>query len=147
MPRLADTAGYATDATAGDECSSTIEGRHVTLLESDLVHPSHSDGFVNKGDPVVATDLVGVALKSAAAATNLIPIDTEGIWYLSVTAQAASITIGQHLFITNAGLITSANAATSRNFGFALQAITYAQAPTTAVIAVKVHSESPVVPA
>jgi len=38
---------------AGEEISSTYEGRHVTLLESELVHLDNGDGLVNKGDPVL----------------------------------------------------------------------------------------------
>jgi hypothetical protein len=71
--------------TAGEEGSSTFEGRYLTFVESDLVHPYHADGFVDKGDPVLVGDnIVGVAMTSAAAATDLIAIDTEGIWYLNV---------------------------------------------------------------
>lgn len=75
----------ATGRTAGAEASSTYEGRHLTLEESYLTHPYHAaDGFVDKGDPIICGDIVGVALISAAAATDLISIDTEGIWYLYV---------------------------------------------------------------
>jgi len=85
---------YATGKTAGDEISSTYEGRHITIEESLLIHPYHTgvfgDELVNKGDPVIVGDpalgscAVGVAFKSAAAATDLIAIDTEGIWFLNV---------------------------------------------------------------
>ena len=75
----------ATGREAGDEISSTYEGRHVTLEESYLIHPYHADDLVNKGDPVYVGDhFVGVALLSASAATDLISIDTEGIWFLPV---------------------------------------------------------------
>jgi len=37
----------------GEEISSTYEGRHVTVLESDLIHPTHADDLVDKADPVV----------------------------------------------------------------------------------------------
>src|SRR3972149_10464448 len=77
----------ATGREAGDELSSTYEGRHLSLEESYLTHPSHADGFVDKGDPVLCGEnIVGVALISAAAATDLISIDTEGIWFLSAVA-------------------------------------------------------------
>lgn len=80
-PALYATTGHS----AGEECSSTYEGRHVTVEESQLVHPTHSDGFVDGGDPVIiGENIVGVAFTSAAAATDQIAIDTEGIWYLSV---------------------------------------------------------------
>ena len=86
MPALYVSTGHS----AGEESSSTYEGRHVTLEESYLIHPLVADGFVNKGDPVlfgVGSDWmngVGVAFNDAAAATDLIAIDTEGIWYLNV---------------------------------------------------------------
>ena len=134
---------YKMTASAGEEASSTYEGRHISILESLLTHVDPGDGLVNKGQPVVCTSLVGVALNSALAATDYIAIDTEGIWYLSVEA-ANAVAVGQHLFITNGGVVTDANLATSRNFGYALQAI---DASGTKVIAVKVHFEAPAVPA
>ena len=71
--------------TAGEELSSTFEGRYLNCLESELVHPYHADGFVDKGDPVlVGANIVGIAMASAAAATDEIAIDTEGIWALNV---------------------------------------------------------------
>jgi hypothetical protein len=76
----------ATGKSAGDECSSTYEGRHLSLEENLLTHPYHAaDGLVDKGDPVLVGDsIVGVAFKSALAATDYIAIDTEGIWFLNV---------------------------------------------------------------
>lgn len=80
----------STGKAAGDEVSSTYEGRHITVEESYLTHPYHTDGLVDKGDPVLIKDtdglglIVGVAFNSAAAATDLIAIDTEGIWFLNV---------------------------------------------------------------
>jgi hypothetical protein len=81
----------ATGKTAGDECSSTNEGRYISIEESMLIHPYHAaDGFVDKGDPVLVSDgavssgIAGVAMNSAAAATDIITIDTEGIWFLNV---------------------------------------------------------------
>lgn len=84
---------YPGQGTAGDEISSTYEGRHLTVLESELIHPNHADDLVDKGDPVIVAltgahphatygRAVGVALASAVAATDLIAIDTEGIWML-----------------------------------------------------------------
>jgi hypothetical protein len=86
MPALYVTTGL----TAGDEISSTYEGRHITIEENLLTHPYHADGLVDKGDPVLikGTDglgmIVGIAFTSAVAATDLIAIDTEGIWALNV---------------------------------------------------------------
>lgn len=149
---------------AGEEISSTYEGRHLTFLESELFHPYHeADGFVDKGDPVVAQTstgyIVGVALKSAAAATDLIAIDTEGIWALKVYADSDevwdkeaswAIVPGDQLFIdrVTTGAITAGvgacgiskrrDKATQVPFGFALGAVTNLG---EGIIAVKVHNQ------
>lgn len=138
--------------TAGDEVSSTYEGRHVTVLESDLVHPTHADGFVDKGDPVVfgATGLqsVGVAFKSAAAAADSIAIDTEGIWGLSVVGSDDSgnsaVAGGDLLYINITTAVVSKISSSTTNipFGYALGIV---GAGATGVIAVKVHFD-PAVP-
>ena len=130
----------------GDEISSTYEGRHITLLESDLVHPTHADGFVDKGDPIVSATgrpaIVGVAFKSAAAATDRIAIDTEGIWNLDVVAVDdagnSAVAGGDCIYIntTTAVLSKISNQATQVPFGYALGIIT---AGATNAIAVKVH--------
>lgn len=132
----------ATNRESGDECSSTYEGRHITLEESYLTHPTHADGFVDKGDPVQCGHIVGVALKSAAAATDLIPLDTEGIWFLSATAVDAvgnsAIAPGDELFINKTtGVISKdSDKNTNRRFGYALGDV---GSGLTAVVAVKVH--------
>lgn len=100
---------YATGHVAGEECSSTYEGRHLTLEESYLIHPYHADGLVDKGDPVLFAvgstwmNGVGVALNSASAATDLIAIDTEGIWYLDVTGCISDGSINGQARVLNAG--------------------------------------------
>lgn len=149
---------------AGDQISSTYEGRHLTFLESEMNHPYHAaDGFVDKGDPVVVETstgyIVGVALKSAEADTDLIAIDTEGIWALDVyadtddvwaTDQTGAVTPGDALFIDSvtAGAITAGvggcgiskrrDKATQVPFGIALGELTNAD---EGVIAVKVHNQ------
>jgi predicted RecA/RadA family phage recombinase len=137
------TYGVYTPGTAGDEVSSTYEGRHLTFDESQLVHPSHTDGFVNSGDPVVVGEnIVGVAFTSAAAATDLIAIDTEGIWQLSVVATNEdgniAVAVGDELFIntTTAIISKNPNKNTQQRFGYALYPIT---SGATDVIPVKVH--------
>jgi len=70
--------------TAGTEVSSTYEGRHVTLAESLMNHPTHADGLVDGGDPVTFGTVsdgygVGVAFSSASGVNDLIALDTEGI--------------------------------------------------------------------
>lgn len=130
----------------GDEISSTGEGRHISLLESDLVHPSHSDAFVDKGDPVVSATgqpaIVGVAFKSAIVATDLIAIDTEGIWNLDVVAVDddgnSAVAGGDVIYINTSTAVLSkiSAAATQVHFGYALGIITSGN---TEAIAVKVH--------
>jgi len=138
MPEIYLATGYE----AGDEASSTYEGRHLTLEESYLTHPSHADGFVDKGDPVLCGEIVGVALLSAAAATDLISLDTEGIWFLNATATDedgnSAIAPGDELFInrTTAILSKDPNKQSHAFFGYALGDV---PTGTTAVVAVKVH--------
>lgn len=132
----------------GDEISSSYEGRHITVLESDLIHPVHvpADVLVHKGDPVVfgATGLqaVGVAFKTAIANSDLIAIDTEGIWNLDVDPTDdlgnSNVAGGDLLYInvTNAVISKIRNTATQIPFGYALGIIT---APGIEAIAVKVH--------
>ena len=146
MPTYAES-GYLTGGTAGSQVSSTGEGRHLQLLESTLTHPTHSDGFVDKGDPVVAGNIVGVALNAAAAATDFIEIDSEGIWNLTVTGTRSdgtangadfAVAIGNDIFInTSDGTLTlESDPSTHQYFGIALGAVT---AGSSTVIAVKVH--------
>uniref|UniRef100_A0A6M3IWQ4 Uncharacterized protein n=1 Tax=viral metagenome TaxID=1070528 RepID=A0A6M3IWQ4_9ZZZZ len=134
------------EAVAGREISSTLIGRHVNIEEKELMHPAHpGDSFVNKGDPVAFWDGVGVALKSAQAVTDSIPVDTEGIWRLSVTNTGANtfgdISVGQVLFIDAAGVVYDDWTTSFAIFGYALEDIADPGqgAPITQVIAVKVH--------
>jgi len=133
----------ATGRTAGTEISSTYEGRHITIEESLLAHPTHTDGFVDKGDPVLlGEDIIGVALLSAAAATDFISIDTEGIWFLSALAENdwgdSAIAPGDALYVNKTTLILSKmmNKNTHQHFGYALGDVA---AGDTDVVAVKVH--------
>jgi len=135
--------GVYTAGTAGDEVSSTYEGRHLTFTESQITHPSHTDSLVDKGDPVVVGEnIVGVAFKSAAAATDLVAIDTEGIWQLSVVATDqngnSAVAVGDEIFINLTTCILSKNydKSVSQRFGYALYAIAEG---VTDVIPVKVH--------
>jgi hypothetical protein len=153
----------STNKTAGDEISSTYEGRHITIEESLLVHPYHADGLVDKGDPCYVASangsgIVGVAFKSAVAATDLIAIDTEGIWFLNVYGQvsdgtsdgiALALAAGDPVFIEK---YTAGNAATLvatlsgqsdtyhfLPFGYVLGDVS-ASVSTPTLVAVKVHN-------
>ena len=134
-------------AHVGTQISSTFEGRHISIEDTNLllVHPAHADGLVDKGDPVAFWDGCGVALKSAQAVGEAVPIDTEGVWRLSVTNTGLNtfgdITVGQVLFIDNTGVIIDDWRTSFTVFGYALQPIADPGqgAPITEVIAVKVH--------
>jgi hypothetical protein len=140
MPNLYD----CTTKSAGDEISSTYEGRHVTMLESYLTHPTHADGFVDKGDPCLWGNCVGVAFTSATAATDYIALDTEGIWALSVVATNAggnsAVAIGDEIYINKATCILSKDATpgTHQFFGNAQSILATG---TTGIVAVKVHND------
>jgi len=133
-----------TGRSAGDEISSTYEGRHITALESAITHPTRDSGFVNGGDPVLVGDIiVGVALKTASAATDNITIDTEGIWALTVQAKDdlgnVAVAEGDQIYINTTTCVLSKlmNKATQRRFGYAMSPAV--SGTTTTVVAVKVH--------
>jgi len=130
----------ATYQHEGDEISSTLEGRHVNIYEDLLVHPAHADGLVNKGDPVLAGwSLVGIALNSASSTNDVITIETEGVWYLSVTSNLqgmGAIWVGDMVYIDP---VTAAigDDFTYPPFGHALGPVA---SGATELIAVKVHA-------
>jgi predicted RecA/RadA family phage recombinase len=139
------TTYYATTSPtriAGEAASGDHDGRYMTFMESDLVHPARSSNMVNKGDPVNCGNIVGVAQKTAIAATDLIPVDTEGIWYLNVVASddagTSAVTLGDILYI-NTGVVSKKASGTV--FGKALGALT--GSATAAICAVKVHQDRP----
>lgn len=132
---------YNPYAVAGEEVSSTLGGRHVAILESDLVHPAHTDGFVDKGDPVSfgigwAGAGVGIAMNSAESADDVITVDTEGIWRCEVVVGFDDLIVGQIIFITSAGVLVDwPPDELCHIFGYAMQSL----AVGTGTIAVKVH--------
>jgi len=126
---------YDPNRVAGEEVSSTAEGRHVYVQEVVLIHEDLGDGLVKKGQPVAFWDAVGIALKSATSTSENIPVDTEGIWRLSVVA-VNPIVVGQAIFITSDGIVTDDPTNAWAVMGYALQTIASGE---TDVIAVKVH--------
>lgn len=144
-----------TGEAAGNEASSTYEGRYLSFVESDLVHPYHSDGFVDGGDPVLVGDnIVGVAMSSAAAATDIISVDTEGIWYLYVLGCvsdgtsdgiALALAAGDPVYFqvtpgTDTYLLSGEQDPYHfRPFGYVLGAVT-ASTTVPTLVAVKVHN-------
>jgi len=126
---------YDPDGGAGEEVSSTGEGRHIYVQEVTLVHVDSGDGLVDKGQPVAFWEGVGIALQSPKSTSENIPIDTEGIWRVSVVAPGA-LYVGQSLFINTSGVVTDSPVDGQAVFGYALQQVAGAG---THVIAVKVH--------
>jgi predicted RecA/RadA family phage recombinase len=133
-----------TSKLAGDEISSTYEGRHVECLESTLVHVNPGDGLVDKGQAVVMGKLVGIALRDALAATDIIAVETEGIWALSVVAVDqngnSAVARGDRIYInfTTAVLSKINTPATNIPFGIALSTLATG---TTGIVAVKIHQD------
>lgn len=145
-----------TGRTAGEEGSSTYEGRHVSVVESELTHPYRSTGFVNKGDPVLyGANIVGVAFDTATAATDKIAIDTEGIWYLYVLGcvsdgtsdgVAKALTYGDPIYIQRTPgsstylLSGQQDPQHFQAFGFVLGSVS-ASTTVPTLVAVKVHND------
>lgn len=147
---------YVTGKSAGDEISSTSEGRYLSLEESLLTHPYHADTFVDKGDPVLVGDeIVGVAMNSAVAATDYITIDTEGIFALNVfgcisdgtvNGAAHTLTAGDPVYIkrvpgTDTTILSGqADPQNYRRFGYLLGDVTAdLESGTPDLVAVKIH--------
>jgi len=130
--------------TAGDEISSTYEGRHITLTAAELL-TSAGSGVAVKGLPCVfgLTGLQGVGIcLNSGTTTDLIAIDTEGIWVVDVHAADdggnVAVAGGDRLYInTTTGVVSKiASAATQVPFGYALGIVA---SSLTETIAVKVH--------
>jgi hypothetical protein len=125
----------------GDEISSTYEGRHLTLLESELTHEPGL-AFVTKGHPVVCGQIVGIPFSTCTAATDYVAVDTEGIWIVDVNAADdggnVAVAGGDRLYINTTTCVVSkiATAASQIPFGYALGIIS---SGLTERIAVKLH--------
>lgn len=129
-------------AKENDEVSSTYEGRHLTFKASDITGQEHD--LVTKGHPVVIGEhIVGVAFMTEVLGSDLIPIDTEGIWNLMVYPKddlgAIDVDAGDELWInkSNAEISKIRNSVTHTRFGYALGTVTTVVG--NEVIAVKVH--------
>ena len=138
---------YPDSLTVGTEVSSTYEGRHITATAAEL---NHGDvlGVVTKGYPVIfgiaGTPYgVGVAFNTEVAGGDLIAVDTEGIWNLSVVGSDDNgnslVRAGELLYINTTTAVISkiSNIATQIPFGYALGQANGDGAAHT--IAVKVH--------
>lgn len=102
-------------------------GNIIDVVESALVHPTHTDGLVNSGDPCVVGQLPGVAEIDAGASTDTIPVLVKGVVNVSVTGTDnvgnSAVAFGDKLYIDGAtAAITKNN--TKVPFGIALGAVT-----------------------
>ena len=115
------------------------DGKVVGVVASALVHPSHSDNLPHGGDQVVAGSLVGVATESAAATTDTVDVQTEGVFNLSVTGTNSggnsAVAVGDKLFVDSGSNAALTKDSTKTEFGIALGAVT---SGATATIPVKV---------
>lgn len=126
-----------------DEVSSTYEGRHLTVLASQITSHMAGHALQQKGHPlVVGEHIVGVAFNTEVLGTDLISFDSEGIWLLSVVGTDEdgnnAVVAGDELYIhkTNGIISKNRNTVTHTVFGYALGGVT---AGNTAIISVKVH--------
>jgi hypothetical protein len=114
------------DATGQTAGSIASEARTISLVESALVHPTHTSGFVEKGDPVYCNGIHGVACADAAAATDMIAVDLVNAYCLAVIASDGSgtsaVSVGDKIYIATATGVLS-KIATGAVFGYALTAL------------------------
>ncbi len=99
---------------AGVEAQSFVPGQRVYILESQLTHPTHADGFVDSGDPVAfpaaSNEFTGVARNSATAATEYIAVDVanNGVHLMSILAEdnggGSAVAYGDLIYL-DAGVI------------------------------------------
>ncbi len=128
-----------------DEVSSTYEGRHLTVLGTEIT--SHVAGHTlqqSKHPMVVGEHIVGVAFttETATGKTRYVAFDTQGLFLLSVVATDEdgdnAVVAGDELYIhkTTAIISKNRNTVTHTLFGYALGGVT---AGNTAIITVMVH--------
>lgn len=102
--------------------NANYEGEVIGVVESALTHATHNPDLAQAGDAVLVGSLTGVALNSAAAATDTIQVAVEGVWALPAAAVTATvdsaIAVGDKLYFSTAetkatGTITSDTTAPS----------------------------------
>lgn len=135
---------YTYGLTEGTEVSSTYEGRHITATAAELITDGGS-GVAVKGHAcvfgLVGLQAVGVCFNSGTL-TDLIAIDTEGIWNLPVTGKDdggnRALSPGEPVFIdvVDCEISGERNNATQIPFGYLL---TEAATTVETISAVKVH--------
>jgi len=119
-----------------DAGTKMFDGNVLTFVESALSHPTHADGFVDDGDPVIVGGLRGIATRSAAAATDYIPVDRKGIYSLTVLGTNqfgnSAVAVGDFVYISTTCVLSKDS--TGALFGIALGTVVSGE--TTTVIPV-----------
>jgi predicted RecA/RadA family phage recombinase len=115
------------------------DGKVLTFTESSLAHPTHSDGLVNGGDPVVVGRVVGVAFQDADATTDSIDVAATGVFDVSVTSVHNGISIGETVYIDPSTAVLSDDS-NDVPYGIALEAIS---GNATDTINVKLFGQTP----
>lgn len=124
--------GYgAYTATVGQKLQGAVEpgsDERIKVLESVLTHPTHTDGFVDAGDPVRVGAIVGVAQDDAAASTDEIAIDTCGVYCLNVVASddngTSNVAVGDIIYINSSTGVLSKKLSGGIPFGVAVSTLT-----------------------
>jgi hypothetical protein len=136
MPNIYDEVGQ----TDGKQCSSTYEGRHIDVLGSALSSPGTIAATgLKKGEAVFFGDVgVGISfaeIAQADLATQYATLDTEGIWWKTVTLSGTR-GAGQAVYIVEAdGTLRDTGGAGTRLFGYLITG----GASGARLCAVKVH--------
>lgn len=102
-------------------------GENPIFLESQMTHPTHADGLVDSGDPVmVGAKIAGVASTSAKATTDKIAIQTKGVFNLAVKghngAANTAIAVGDQITMNQADGLLNVDPADPK-FGVALDPV------------------------
>ena len=115
----------STGHVTGEQCSSTYEGRHITLLGSDFltIGTVATTGCV-KGEVCVFGDIgVGIVFNTVAQAllaTTYVAIDTLGIWWLGVVTNATMVP-GDSVYVHDTTGVVSDSAAGGRLLGYVVE--------------------------
>ncbi len=117
--------------------TSYVRGDNLDFLDSQIVHPSHTDGRTHSGDAVVIGRIVGVAAISAAAATDRVTVVTKGVFLIPVVPGSAPISVGETVYIDPSTAIVGSNVG-GVPYGCALEA-----AGASGSIMVKLFGQTP----
>jgi predicted RecA/RadA family phage recombinase len=98
------------------------KGDNLTFVESALTHPTHTDGLVDGGDPVLVGRIAGVAQSDAASATDNIVVVTKGVFTLSVVSSGNGLSVGETVYANHSSLVLSEDL-TGTPFGVALDVV------------------------